>query len=112
MAFLPQRTFLEEKLVENYDLSNGVSAFTSSDISEFLTFSLQVNYDSIEGSNLFIIEQSNDNVNWSDLSDTLELPVASGNFFIDKNSFSSKYIRVNFTSTNIGSITIILICKR
>ncbi len=40
MAFLPQRTYLEENLAKNYDLSNGVSAFTSSDISEFLTFSV------------------------------------------------------------------------
>jgi hypothetical protein len=112
MAFLPQRTYLEENLAKNYDLSNGVSAFTSSDISEFLTFSLQFNYSSIDGSNLFILEQSNDNLNWSNLSEEYEIPVGSGNFIIDKSSFTGKYVRVNLNSTNIGIITIVLICKR
>jgi hypothetical protein len=38
MAFLPERTFLEENLTTNYDLSNGVTGFTSSDLSKYLTF--------------------------------------------------------------------------
>ena len=37
MAFLPERNFLEETLASNYDLSNGATGFTTSDISEFNT---------------------------------------------------------------------------
>ena len=45
MAFLPERNFLEETLVSNYDLSNGPTGFTTSDISEFNTLSLQFIFD-------------------------------------------------------------------
>ena len=79
MAFLPERNFLEETLVSNYDLSNGTSGFTTSDISEFNTLSLQFIYSSVAGSNLFTLEQSNDNTNWSDLSEEFMVPVGGGN---------------------------------
>jgi len=112
MAFLPERTFLEENLATNYDLSNGITGFTSSDLSKYLTFSVHVVYSSVAGSNLFILEQSNDNSNWSNLSEQYELPVGNGNFIIDKGSFSGKYVRVNLNSTSSGDISIILLAKR
>jgi len=112
MAFLPERNFLEETLVTNYDLSNGISAFTSSDFSQFKTVSLQFNYTNSNQNNDFTLEQSNDLINWSDLSEQFTLPVGSGSFVVDKNVFSGKYIRVNFKSVGSGNITIILLGKR
>jgi len=112
MAFLPERTFLEENLATNYDLSNGITGFTSSDLSKYLTFSVHVVYSSVAGSNLFILEQSNDNSNWSNLSEQYELPVGNGNFIIDKGTFSGKYIKINFDSTSSGDVSIILLAKR
>lgn len=112
MAFLPQRTFLEETIVSNYNLSNGVTSFTSSDISKYLTFSLQFTYTNIAGDNEFILEQSNDSINWGNLSDVHKLPLGSGNFIIDKNTFSGKYIRINILNTNLGTLTINLLAKR
>lgn len=112
MAFLPQRTFLEETIVSNYNLSNGVTSFTSSDISKYLTFSLQFTYTNVLGDNEFILEQSNDSLNWSDLSEFYTIPLGSGNFIIDKNTFSGKYLRINFNTSSIGILTINLLAKR
>jgi len=112
MAFLPERNFLEETLLSSYDLTNGVTAVTSSDISEFNSFSLQFNYSNISGSNLFTLEQSNDNLNWSNLSEEFMIPVGSGNFIIDKTLFTGKYIRVDITTITSGVLTIILLTKR
>ena len=112
MAFLPERNFLEETLVSNYDLSNGPTGFTTSDISEFNTLSLQFIYTSVAGTNVFVLEQSNDNTNWSDLSEEYELPVSTGNFIIDKGSFSGKYIRVNVSTVGTGTLSVYLLAKR
>lgn len=112
MAFLPERTYLEETLVNSYDLSNGISAFTSSDISQYITTSLQFVYNGVAGSNVFTIEQSNDNINWSNLSEEYELPVSTGNLIIDKGSFSGKYIRVNITTVGTGTLSVYLLAKR
>lgn len=112
MAFLPEKNFLEEVVVTSYSLSGGTSAFTSSDISKYTTLSLQFNYTSIQGDNEFILEQSNDNTNWSELSESYILPLGSGNFVIDKGIFSGKYVRINFTITGTGNITIKLLAKR
>jgi len=112
MAFLPEKNFLEETLTNNYNLSNGVSAFTSSDVSNYITLSLQFNYSSIQGQNDFILEQSNDAVNWSELSEEYTLPIGSGNFIIEKTNFSGKHLRVNFTVVSQGTLTIKLLSKR
>ena len=112
MAFLPERNFLEETLVSNYDLSNGPTGFTTSDISEFNTLSLQFIYSSVAGSNLFTLEQSNDNTNWSDLSEEFMVPVGGGNFIIDKGVFSGKYVKVNITTTTSGNLSIVSLAKR
>lgn len=112
MAFLPERNFLEETLASNYDLSNGATGFTTSDISEFNTLSLQFVYGSVAGSNLFTLEQSNDNTNWSDLSEEFMIPVGGGNFIIDKGVFSGKYVKINITTTTSGNLSIISLAKK
>lgn len=112
MAFLPEKTYLEETLISNYDFSNSVTSFTSSDVSKYITLSLQFTYTSINGNNEFCLEQSNDSINWGELSESYVLPIGSGNFIIDKGTFSGKHIRVNFKITNSGNLTIKLIAKR
>jgi hypothetical protein len=112
MAFLPDKTFLEETICNNYNLSNGVSAFTSSDVSKYITLSIQVCYTNIQGNNEFVLEQSNDSTNWADLSQNYTLPVGSGNFIIDKGTFSGKHIRLNLKVASRGLITIKLLAKR
>ena len=72
MAFLPERNFFEENLANSYDLTNGPTSFVSSDVSNFITLSLQFVYTSVNGQNVFSLFQSNDNVNWSHLSDEFE----------------------------------------
>lgn len=112
MAFLPEKNFLEETIANNYDLSNGVTNFTSSDLSKYTTVSLQFNYTNIVGDNTFILEQSNDNSNWGELSESYNLPTESGTFIIDKTLFSGKYLRANFSITSSGFITINLLAKK
>jgi len=112
MAFLPQRTFLDETIVLNYNLTNGLTSFTTSDISKYLTMSLQFTYTNIIGDNEFILEQSNDSINWGNLSEIYTLPLGSGNFIIDKNTFSGKHIRINLLNVDSGTLTIKLLAKR
>lgn len=112
MAFLPEKNFLEETLTSGYSLSNGVTAFTSSDISRYLTTSIQFIYSTTNGENEFCLEQSNDSTNWSLLSDEYIIPIGSGNFIIDKGTFSGKHLRVNFKKVGTGTITIKLLSKR
>jgi len=112
MAFLPEKNFLEETIANSYDLSNGITAFTSSELSKYMTISIQFNYTNIQGENEFIIEQSNDGTNWTELSENYSLPIGTGNFIIDKGVYSAKYIRVNFKITNNGIIIIKLLAKR
>lgn len=112
MAFLPEKIFLEETIANNYDLSNGVVNFTSSDLSKYTILSLQFNYTDIIGDNVFILEQSNDNINWAELSESYNLPILTGTFIIDKTSFTGKYLRINFNITFSGFITINLLAKK
>lgn len=112
MAFLPEKNYIEETVVNNYDLSNGVTSFTSSDVSKYITLSLQFIYSSTNGDNEFCLEQSSDSVNWGTLSEEYIIPIGSGNFIIDKGTFSGKNIRVRLKKVGIGNITIKLIAKR
>lgn len=112
MAFLPEKNFLEQTLISGYSLSNGVTAFTSSDISKYMTISLQFQCSSINGDTEFCLEQSNDSTNWSLLSDEYVIPIGSGNFIIDKGTFSGKYLRVNLKLVGTGNLTIKLLAKR
>ncbi len=112
MAFLPERNFFEENLANSYDLTNGPTSFVSSDVSNFITLSLQFVYTSVNGQNVFSLFQSNDNVNWSHLSEEFEMPKGSGNFSIDKFYFSGKYIKVELISVVSGTLSIKLLAKR
>ena len=112
MAFLPEKTYLEESVITAYDLSTGSTSFVSSDISKFTSFSLQFILTNADGNNTFRLEQSNDNSNWSSLNGDVDLPVGSTNFVIDKAFFSGKYIKIEFITTGGGVIDCLLIAKR
>ena len=112
MAFLPEKTNIEENLITAYDLSTGVSAFTSSDISKFTSLSLQFTAVDAGGSNSFVVEQSIDNTNWATLLENSSLPVGDSNFFIDKSFFSGKYVRIRLITTESGTLDCLLLAKR
>lgn len=113
MAFLPQRNYKEQTLANSYNLSNGITAFTSDNIAEFNKISLQINTTGLTGSNSFKLEQSSDNFNWTPFNDnTYVLDLGSGSLVIQKNDFSGKYIRVNLNDATNGTLSIFLIAKR
>lgn len=113
MAFLPQRNYVEQTLANNYNLGNGLTAFTSVNIAEYNKISFQINTTGLSGSNRFTIEQSSDNVNWIPINDTVyNLDSGSGTLTIQKNDFSGKYIRIDLIDAGNGTLTIILIAKR
>jgi hypothetical protein len=112
MAFLPEKNFFEETLASSYNLSLGQTVFPSSNILKFNILSLQFIYANVGGLNEFIIEQSNDSINWSELSSTYDIPTGTGNFIIDKGTFTGKYVRVNIVSATGGTLTIKVLAKR
>lgn len=112
MAFLPERNFFEGDIISAYDLSLGSTFFVSSDLSNFITISLQFVYSSVSGRNTFKLFQGNDGVNWSHLSEEFELPLGSGNFSIDKFYFSSKFIKIEFITVSGGTLSLKLLAKR
>lgn len=112
MAYIPELLAFEETLASSYDLTNGPTIFTSSDISDYTQFNLQFSYSDISGENVFVIEQSVDNVNWVEISETYNLVNGTGTFMIDKTKFTSKHMRINLNSANSGTLTIMLLAKR
>jgi hypothetical protein len=112
MAYIPELTALEEALASSYDLSNGDTTFTSSDIGDYTKVNLQFSYSSVQGENVFVIEQSVDNTNWVEISETYDLVNGSGTFIIDKSEFTAKYMRVNLSTATAGTLTITLLAKR
>lgn len=112
MAFLPEKTYIEETIANAYSLSSGPTSFQSSDLSRFTNFSIQFTCTSINGDTDFVIDQSNDGTVWSVLSEEYEIPLGSSNFVIDKSLFTGKYIRVHIKNTGSGTLTIKLIAKR
>jgi len=112
MAYIPELLATEETLASAYNLSNGATTFTSADISDYNKFNLQFSYSGVQGENVFVIEQSTDNVNWVEISETYDLVNGTGTFIIDKSEFTAKYVRVNLDTATAGTLTITLLAKR
>ena len=89
-----------------------MTSSVSSDISDYTKVSLQFSYSGIDGSNIIQLQQSNNNLQWSDLGDRFEFPIGTGNFTIDKSFFSAKYLKIDLPSVNSGTISTTLIAKR
>lgn len=113
MAFLPERNYKEQTLANSYNLTNGITAFTSDSVVEFNKISFQINTTGLAGDTSFRLEQSSDNSKWTPLSeDTYILPLGSGSLVIQKNDFTGKYVRVNLIDTGSGTLSIFLVAKR
>ncbi len=113
MAFLPERNFLEEILVTNYSLSGGVASWSSSEVSKYNSFSIQVVYSSTAGINELLLEQSNDGTSWDEIDNSIiALPVGSGSVTLDRSVFTGKYLRLRLTAVSSGLITIKTMFKR
>ena len=113
MAFLPQRNYVEQTLASSYNLSTGITAFTSDNIAEYNKISFQISVVGASGTNRFEIEQSSDNTTWVPVNDTTYvLDSGGGDILIQKNDFSGKYVRINLLDAGNGTLTIILIAKR
>ena len=112
MAYIPELLATEETLASSFDLSAGPITFTSSDISDYNKFNLQFSYSGVQGENIFVIEQSIDNINWVEISETYDLINGNGTFIIDKSEFTAKYVRVDLKEATEGTLTITLLAKR
>lgn len=112
MAYIPELLAKEEALASAYDLSTGKSSFVSTDILDYNKINLQFSYTNVNGENVFIVEQSNDNISWIAISEKYNFINGSGTFAIDKSQFTSKYVRVNLMTATAGILTINLIAKR
>ena len=112
MAYIPELLATEEVLASAYDLSNGKTVFTSTDISDYNKINLQFSYANVSGENVFVVEQSNDNISWLAISESHDLANGTGTFAIDKSEFTAKYVRVCLTTATTGTLTINLIAKR
>lgn len=114
MAYIPEKISLSETLVSSYNLANGVTAFPSSDISDYNRFSIQFIATTVKGTVIYSIEQSNDSVNWDVLDNASDLAFTSSNpkFTIERNSFNGKHVRVCLKSTTSGLLSLYLIAKR
>jgi hypothetical protein len=112
MAYIPEKLSNTETLLNNYDLSTGVTSSISSDISDYNKISVHFTYTAVDGSNIFRLQQSNDNINWSNLSEEYQIPISSGNFMIDKSQFTSKYVKIDISSVGSGNLSATLVVKR
>ena len=113
MAFLPERNFLEETLVTNYNLSSGTTSWSSSEVSRYTSFSIQIVYSSTAGINELLLEQSNDGTSWDEVDNSIvTLPIGSGSVTLDRSVFTGKYLRLRVTAVSSGLVTIKTMFKR
>lgn len=113
MAYIPELTTFEETLASNYDLSTGTGTFTSSDISDYNSFSMQFVCTGFAGSAEVILEQSLDNSNWDELKNgTISLTPSNCDFTLQQRNWMSKYLRVRFITSQQGTMSIYLLAKR
>lgn len=112
MAYIPELTSFEETLINAYDLSNGPANFTSSNISQYRTFSLQFVGTNLEDSDFFI-EQSNNGTDWDEIPNGfIMLQPNQSAFTVERTNFTGKYLRIRFTDTTTGILSAYLIAKK
>lgn len=113
MAYIPELTAFEETLASGYDLSVGSGTFTSSDIADYNSFSIQFICTGFAGTAEVKLEQSLDGTNW-DLVENSERSLNSSNceFTLQQRNWMSKYIRVVFDTAQQGTMTIYLLAKK
>ena len=109
MAFIGD-IYKEETLVTNYDLTNGATAWTTSNIIQFSNISLQVSYQNVSEQPNVCVYQSNDGVSWDCFYDNL-LPIGNDSITIERNNFTGKFIKMDVDDNGIGVISINLVAK-
>ncbi len=110
MAFIGAQYF-EETLVTNYDLSNGISAFTSSNLIQFRDASIQISHVNVNDQPLICVDHSHDNTNWDCIYEEL-LPVGTDSLTIERTNFTGKFLRFRIKDTNgEGTVSVNLIAK-
>lgn len=113
MAYIPEKIGFEETLANAYDLSVGAGTFTSSDISEYNKFSIQFVCTGFGGTAEVQLEQSLDGTNWDVVENsTRSLTSSTCEFTFQQQNWMSKYVRVVFTTSQQGIMTINLLAKR
>jgi hypothetical protein len=113
MAYIPELTALEETLASGYDLSAGSGTFTSSDIADYNSFSIQFICTGFSGTADMQLEQSLDNTNWDIIENSkIDLNASNCNFTLQQRNWMSKYVRVVFNTAAAGSMTIQLLAKK
>lgn len=110
MAFIGAQYF-EETLVTNYDLSNGVSGWTSSNLIQFRDASIQISHVSVDNQPFICIEHSHDNSSWDCIYEEL-LPFGTDSLTIERTNFTGKFLRFKIKDTNgQGIVSAKLIAK-
>lgn len=110
MAFIGS-IYFEETLVTNYDLSNGVSGFTSSNLIQFSNVSIQISHVNVSDQPLICVDQSHDNINWDCIYEEL-LPVGTDSLTVERTNFTGKYLRFEVKDNNgQGTVSAKLIAK-
>ena len=113
MAYIPEKIGFEETLANAFDLSVGAGTFTSSDISEYNKFSIQFVCTGFAGTAEVQLEQSLDGTNWDVVENsTRSLTSSTCEFTFQQQNWMSKYVRVVFTTSQQGIMTINLLAKR
>lgn len=112
MAFIGD-IYLEETLVTNYELGNGDSGFTSSNLIQFGTISVQCNQTNVKNNPTFILEQSHDGIAWDEVFRDY-MSDGDGSSTIERNQFTGKFVRLRLIrngSPATGLVTVKLIAK-
>ena len=113
MAYIPEKIGFEETLATAYDLANGATTFTSSDISEYNKFSVQFTCTGFRGETDLRLEQSLDGSTWDIIENSsISLTPSSCEITLQQMNWMSKYLRVNLLTTEQGTINIYLLAKR
>jgi hypothetical protein len=113
MAYIPELLGLEETLATSYNLANGATTFSSSDISAYNKFSLQFTCTGFKGQTDIRLEQSLDGASW-DIIENSEISLTASNceITLQQQNWISKYLRVNLLNTSTGTINIYLLAKK
>jgi hypothetical protein len=113
MAYIPELLAFEETLASGFDLSAGSGTFTSSDISDYNKFSVQLTCTGFGGTAEVQLQQSLDGTNWDDVENgDISLTSSNCNITLQQMNWMSKYLRVVFVTATKGTMSIYLLAKR
>jgi len=108
-------SFIEEKLLNAYNMASGNTTADSENIGSGTTISVQLVWANLTGTLDAVVklQQSNDLINWDDMTLSKTLNTASDSTTLDDATFSGKYVRVDVVVNLVtgGTLTAIIIAK-